>query len=198
MTRDRGAHRFPCPAGQHNYKYIVDGEWRADTSQPTRCDAIGNVNNIVTVEEIEEDTADQEYSQTIPTIGLGLFAEPNKQPGMLPRPLDHTPLNRQQQDTGKIYLDPALGGASPKAKGQRDPSLLPLPEHVVLTHLYRANTPTLTHYGLTVRLQRKFVTTIVYYHSAGVLIERQRLSEEAMLSGLPLRVDETLSQCCAV
>jgi Glycogen recognition site of AMP-activated protein kinase len=33
----------------HEYKFIVDGEWRLDNTQPFMPDSLGNVNNLVYV-----------------------------------------------------------------------------------------------------------------------------------------------------
>lgn len=37
------------PPGVHQYKFIVDGEWRHDESQPYMPDPLGNVNNWIFV-----------------------------------------------------------------------------------------------------------------------------------------------------
>lgn len=37
------------PPGVHQYKFIVDGEWRHDEGQPYMPDPLGNVNNWIFV-----------------------------------------------------------------------------------------------------------------------------------------------------
>lgn len=37
------------PAGQHQYKFIVDGKWYFDMKKPNLSDPLGNVNNYVDV-----------------------------------------------------------------------------------------------------------------------------------------------------
>ncbi|KAL2613022.1 hypothetical protein R1flu_024714 [Riccia fluitans] len=41
------------PPGYHQYKFIVDGEWRHDDQQSVMSDALGNVNNWILVKEPE-------------------------------------------------------------------------------------------------------------------------------------------------
>lgn len=36
--------------GSHQYKFIVDGQWRHDHTAPTVLDNLGNVNNCITVQ----------------------------------------------------------------------------------------------------------------------------------------------------
>lgn len=40
---------LPLPPGKHVYKFIVDGEWYYDITQPTETDSDGNVNNVLVV-----------------------------------------------------------------------------------------------------------------------------------------------------
>ena len=40
------------PPGLHQYKYIVDGEWLHDPSKPCQEDGKGNVNNVISVEQV--------------------------------------------------------------------------------------------------------------------------------------------------
>ena len=42
-----------CPCRYHQYKFIVDGEWRHDESQPFMPDPLGNVNNWLFVRKPE-------------------------------------------------------------------------------------------------------------------------------------------------
>ncbi|KDD72481.1 hypothetical protein H632_c3290p0, partial [Helicosporidium sp. ATCC 50920] len=41
------------PPGYHQYKFIVDGEWRHDEAQPFMPDPLGNVNNWLFVRKPE-------------------------------------------------------------------------------------------------------------------------------------------------
>ncbi|KAG9397649.1 hypothetical protein J8273_0779 [Carpediemonas membranifera] len=181
------------PIGLHQYKYVVDNEWKYDHTKPTRSDPIGNVNNIIEIHETLDDPDAREYTQTLPVLGQGLFDNMGLVPDAQPKQLNTTPLNRQMKDDGRIHPD-AASQQSAEVVGSRDPCLLPLPEHVVLTHLYRANTATTTQYGVTVRFRNKFVTTIVYNPSSGVLDERRRIEQECQYGGTMLRPGESLGQ----
>ena len=38
--------------GKHLYKFIVEGSWIHDPTRPTETDKDGNVNNVITVDEV--------------------------------------------------------------------------------------------------------------------------------------------------
>ena len=44
------------PPGYHQYKFIVDGEWRHDEAQACLPDPMGNVNNWIFVKSVETQT----------------------------------------------------------------------------------------------------------------------------------------------
>lgn len=46
-----------CACSYHQYKFIVDGEWRHDESQPFMPDPLGNVNNWLFVRKPEGQAA---------------------------------------------------------------------------------------------------------------------------------------------
>lgn len=43
------------PPGVYQYKFIVDGEWKYAPEQPAMYDEIGNVNNVLEVQEYAPD-----------------------------------------------------------------------------------------------------------------------------------------------
>lgn len=45
----------------HQYKFIVDGEWRHDETQPFMPDPLGNVNNWLFVRRPEQTSQNQGY-----------------------------------------------------------------------------------------------------------------------------------------
>eukprot|EP00889_Picochlorum_renovo_P005327 jgi/Picre1/32357/NNA_007703.t1 len=61
------------PPGYHQYKFIVDGEWRHDEAQPFMPDPLGNVNNWLFVRKPEIQNTEQTSSQT------GNLQEPSSQ-----------------------------------------------------------------------------------------------------------------------
>jgi 5'-AMP-activated protein kinase regulatory beta subunit len=115
------------PPGTHQYKFIVDEEWRVNPDQPTTTNPQGVVNNIIDVkrpvfednlsfadsdeEELDENKQKIVYGQRIPTQ-----EEYVKDPPKIPPQL------------GSILLSSPLNPA--------DPYVLPMPQHVTLNHLY--------------------------------------------------------------
>ena len=55
-------------SGKHQYKFIVEGNWMHDPTRPTETDKDGNVNNVITVDEVgvvgeEESESESEEEQ---------------------------------------------------------------------------------------------------------------------------------------
>ncbi|CAL5223035.1 g5490 [Coccomyxa viridis] len=59
------------PPGYHQYKFIVDGEWRHDEMQPFMPDPLGNVNNWLFVRKPESQSAPQQLQQTQSATSTG-------------------------------------------------------------------------------------------------------------------------------
>ena len=68
------------PPGYHQYKFIVDGEWRHDETQPFMPDPLGNVNNWLFVRRTDLDHAQGAWSY------LGSTACGGTSPGAAPPP----------------------------------------------------------------------------------------------------------------
>lgn len=117
------------PPGIHQYKFIVDGEWRLNRNAPTVRDNMIE-NNVVTVQlpifdqtygepyedsdgEFENDQAQGGYGQEIPSIEQYSNLPPKLPPHLLS---DYLPIN------------------APTNKD--DPHVLPIPSHVALNHFY--------------------------------------------------------------
>jgi 5'-AMP-activated protein kinase, regulatory beta subunit len=151
-------HIHDLPKGKHVYKFVVDDVWRFAPDLPTVMDAEGNINNFIDVSDftpfvVTDETPeyvgappaalaasivskdDDVYSQFVPGID-----EYQKDPPPLPPHLRHIVLN--------------------KPPSAVDPTLLPVPHHVVLNHLYcTAIKDGMMVLGITQRFRRKFVTT---------------------------------------
>eukprot|EP00117_Sycon_ciliatum_P001741 scpid37579/ scgid2910/ 5&apos len=141
------------PVGKHEYKFHVDGQWIHDPSEPTTRNAMGTLNNVVTIDKADLDELDLdldspqqsysssppgEYSQEVPEKFLPGV------PPQLPRLLHQVPLNSEQ--------DPRC-----------DPTVLPTPDHVLLNHLYALSIKDgVMVLATTQRYQHKFVTTLLY------------------------------------
>ena len=55
-------------SGKHQYKFIVEGNWMHDPTRPTETDVDGNVNNVITVDELgvvgeEEEEEEEEVEE---------------------------------------------------------------------------------------------------------------------------------------
>ena len=46
------------PLGDHEYKFVVDGDWTHDPTQPTVDDGLGGKNNLITVNATDRDAFD--------------------------------------------------------------------------------------------------------------------------------------------
>jgi hypothetical protein len=151
------------PPGTHHYKYIVDQEWMLDEDANT-IEVNGVVNNVVEVKRPvfeyvsvyadSDDEGDQDdrkqktdYGQRAP-----LSSDYVNEPPKLPPHLTEILLNQTQPT---------------------DPQMLPVPQHVILNHLYILSSadPSLFVTGITQRFKpnshtskitHKFVTTVFY------------------------------------
>uniref|UniRef100_A0A3Q2LL18 5'-AMP-activated protein kinase subunit beta-1 n=2 Tax=Equus caballus TaxID=9796 RepID=A0A3Q2LL18_HORSE len=122
------------PEGEHQYKFLVDGQWTHDPSEPIVTSQLGTVNNIIQVKKTDfevfdalmvdsqkcSDVSELSSSPPGPYHQEPYVSKPEerfKAPPILPPHLLQVILNK---DTG-ISCDPAL---------------LPEPNHVMLNHLY--------------------------------------------------------------
>ncbi|KFM26917.1 5'-AMP-activated protein kinase subunit gamma-1 [Auxenochlorella protothecoides] len=115
------------PAGYHQYKFIVDGEWRHDETQPFMPDPLGNVNNWLFVRR--PDTAPS-IPPAAPRVAAGSpvhLAPPSPSASASPHPLARPahpspayqapssphPIQQQQQQQ-RVFEAPAV--ASPPSR----------------------------------------------------------------------------------
>ncbi|XP_058121077.1 5'-AMP-activated protein kinase subunit beta-1 isoform X1 [Anopheles ziemanni] len=143
------------PEGDHQYKFLVDGEWKHDPKLKNVENDTGITNNLVTVRQSDfevfqalakdsEDTGkdeSKEWGQDIPT------ARPwgkESGPPVLPPHLLQVILNK----------DTPLSC---------EPTLLPEPNHVMLNHLYALSIKDgVMVLSATHRYRKKYVTTLLY------------------------------------
>eukprot|EP00850_Spirogloea_muscicola_P016233 SM000130S27120 [mRNA] locus=s130:401971:403042:+ [translate_table: standard] len=140
------------PPGVYQYKFIVDNEWRYAPDLPAMYDEMGNVNNVLEVQEYVPENLDNiagfEPPRSPPTSysdPLPLHEDYAKEPPVVPPHLHLTLLN----------VPPSL----------ETPTTLPRPQHVILNHLYvekgKAARSVLA-LGLTHRFRSKYVTVVLY------------------------------------
>lgn len=141
------------PPGRYQFKFIVDSQWRCGKNYETIRDQNNNLNNVLVVEDASNTPPEQRNDQMEAIeqlFGTELPDNPtllwNNYPHELPRQLVKTPLNAsfiQKEYTPSI--------------------LLPLPDHVVLTHFFRQRKR--KNYSVcasTYRYRGKYITVVLY------------------------------------
>lgn len=174
---NRSEHDFTAiidlPPGVHQYKFIVDGKWTHAADQPVATDSGGNINNCM---EIKEFRLGQSKNNA-----LGRGSPPGSYTQEIPELIKFNDMFDEPQDLGT----PGPGGQKkkpdeppvlpPHLLGTRavlntttdDPTVLPLPNHVMLNHLYFRkheddHKRDILILGTTQRYKEKFVTTVFY------------------------------------
>ncbi|KAN0030915.1 hypothetical protein ACTA71_009562 [Dictyostelium dimigraforme] len=134
--------------GVHQYKYIVDGKWIHSTEQPVAADIKGNLLNFIEVKNKD------------PLNDLNTLKLSTTPPGSYSRNIPEEEVQKIPPPSLPPHLRRALLNTQPSTE---DPTLLPLPHHVMLNHLYslpRKNKVSIL--GVTHRYKTKFVTTVLY------------------------------------
>ncbi|GLJ52067.1 hypothetical protein SUGI_1107340 [Cryptomeria japonica] len=141
------------PSGVYQYKFIIDGEWRYVPDLPWMTDEMGNVTNVLDVQDYVpenlESVAEFEPPQSPDSSYTGPFPGPEdyaKEPPAVPPHLHLTLLNVPPVEA------PGTGAVA-------------RPQHVILNHLYvekGRNSQAVLSLGLTHRYRSKYVTVILY------------------------------------
>jgi 5'-AMP-activated protein kinase regulatory beta subunit len=139
------------PPGVYQYKFIVDGEWKYAPDQPAMYDEMGNVNNVLEVQEYVPEILDNLDHFAAPSSPKESYDDYlfhgedfSKEPPAMPPQLKLTLLNM-----------PPIPYA---------PNLLPRPQHVVLNHAYVDQSKAkqgLSVIGTTHRYRAKYVTIVL-------------------------------------
>eukprot|EP00882_Tetradesmus_deserticola_P010062 GHRQ01010632.1.p1 GENE.GHRQ01010632.1~~GHRQ01010632.1.p1 ORF type:complete len:278 (+),score=82.35 GHRQ01010632.1:267-1100(+) len=144
------------PPGVYQYKFIVDGDWKYDPNQPAMFDEIGNVNNVIEVQEYVPENLENVSGFDPPPSPPASYNSPHpvaedyaKEPPVMPPHLQLTLLNVPSS---------AEGAAS-----------LPRPQHVILNHIYvqRGQTMNSLVVGTTHRYKGKYITSVLYKPRSG-------------------------------
>uniref|UniRef100_A0A0X3PWS3 5'-AMP-activated protein kinase subunit beta-1 n=1 Tax=Schistocephalus solidus TaxID=70667 RepID=A0A0X3PWS3_SCHSO len=172
------------PEGEHQYKFIVDGQWKLGKDQPTVTSSTGVQNNTITVNLSDFDVIETltnmdavptgssppgEYGQIIPpnpttqTASSGLTSGVSSSgTGAQPAP---TALGIDAKSSKPPLLPPQLLQVilNRDTNVHCDPNLLPQPNHVMLNHMYALSIKD----GVIVlsaisRYRQKFVSTVLY------------------------------------
>nr|AER10554.1 AMP-activated protein kinase beta subunit [Echinococcus multilocularis] len=148
------------PEGEHQYKFIVDGQWKLGKNQPTTTSPTGVQNNIITVNMSDFDVIEALTNMdAVPTGSSPPGASSNTQPTAL------TTLGVDTKSSKPPLLPPQLLQVilNRDTNAQCDPNLLPQPNHVMLNHMYALSIKD----GVIVlsaisRYRQKFVSTVLY------------------------------------
>jgi len=149
--------------GEHEYKFLVDGEWKCNPKEAKKENNMGSENNVVTVkasdfevfEALEVDSLDTphgidggsppgEYTMNVPDRVSSSSTQSNNLPPVLPPHLLQVILNKDIP----VHCEPTL---------------LPEPNHVMLNHLYALSIKDgVMVLSATHRYRKKYVTTLLY------------------------------------
>ncbi|KAJ9072453.1 galactose metabolism- protein [Entomophthora muscae] len=163
------------PPGIHHIKFIVDDEWKCSNELLTATDHDGNLVNYIEVDslslpiyephtDIISTSPPGEYSSQIPEFNLnppttrrGSTASTSADPNAKNRPPALPP------HLEKVILNAAPLRAETPGTSTEDYWLLPVPNHVVLNHLYACSIRDgVMAVAGTTRYRSKYVTTIYY------------------------------------
>lgn len=147
--------------GSHQYKFLVDGQWRCDPEATKIDNDLGTQNNVAVVKGSDFEVFEALAMDSLSTVDKGLSSSP---PGeysqeVPPRPVSHS------HHGGPPVLPPHLLQVilNKETPVHCEPTLLPEPNHVMLNHLYALSIKD----GVMVlsaahRYRKKYVTTLLY------------------------------------
>ncbi|CAB4377266.1 unnamed protein product [Rhizophagus irregularis] len=169
--------------GTHKLKFIVDDEWKCSNDFSTATDPDGNLVNYLEVHEdddcnsIEKESLDSsgflsntppgEYTDEIPGYLLAYahslsVTESKLKDSISDDPFEHQEcMAEEQPPTLPPHLEKVILNSSIVSK--EDTSVLPVPNHVVLNHLYACSIRDgVMAVAGTTRYRKKYVTTVYY------------------------------------
>jgi 5'-AMP-activated protein kinase regulatory beta subunit len=140
------------PPGVYQYKFIVDGQWRHDPNLPSMYDDMGNINNVMEVQEYVPENLESLVGFDPPPSPPSSYTSP---PPVTEDFLKEPPLMPPQLQLSLLNVPPAMDAIA----------ALPRPQHVILNHIYLQRMTTSTQamvVGTTHRYRSKYVTTVMY------------------------------------
>jgi len=168
------------PPGTHRLKFIVDDEWKCSNDLETATDPDGNLVNYVEVDDGLDDDIDEfdERRCSIEGDDLSAYLLSSTPPGTysadIPQYLQTIAQQspeaaavtaQQQQITQPPSLPPHLEKVmlNSQTVSDEDNSVLPVPNHVTLNHLYACSIKDgVMALAATSRYRKKYVTTMYY------------------------------------
>jgi len=164
--------------GDHEYKFLVDGQWITDPVAPTIENSTGIKNNIIHVQK-EDFDAFEALDMDLATVTKAQSHKAAKANQLRPQTNfgQEMPLlsgtistsggneSRSSQSSGPPILPPHLLQVilNKDTPLSCEPTLLPEPNHVMLNHLYALSIKDgVMVLSTTQRFKRKYITTLLY------------------------------------
>lgn len=137
--------------GVYQFKFIVDGEWKYDPNQPAMFDDMGNVNNVIEVQEYVPENLE----------GVSGFDPPPSPPSSYNNPHPAPEDYAKEPPVAPPHLQLTLLNVPPAMDAQ---AALPRPQHVILNHIYiqKGQNVNALVVGTTHRYKSKYITTVLY------------------------------------
>jgi len=163
------------PIGTHRFKFIVDDVWKCSDDLPTASDIDGNLINYVEV--TDDNKKDDPFMDNIDSLNGYSESPPEEYTDVIPAYLTSSVPNYYSDNINTDYnedeqppllpphLEKVLLNSHHKIEdpSKEDPMVLPVPNHVVLNHLYTLSIRDgVMALGTTTRYRKKYVTTLYY------------------------------------
>lgn len=150
------------PEGDHQYKFMVDGQWVHDQNEPTVDNDMGTKNNLINVKQ-----SDFEVFEALAMDSVGSGSSTHSVSGSPPGDYgQEVPQAKPYEKTsGPPVLPPHLLQVilNKDTPLRCEPTLLPEPNHVMLNHLYALSIKDgVMVLSATHRYRKKYVTTLLY------------------------------------
>lgn len=150
------------PEGEHEYKFLVDGQWKHDPTEPTADNELGTKNNYITIKKSDFEVFEALAMDSVKT-GSGPQGICGSPPGEYSQEIpQHKPY---EKTAGPPILPPHLLQVilNKDVPVSCEPTLLPEPNHVMLNHLYALSIKDgVMVLSATHRYRKKYVTTLLY------------------------------------
>ncbi|XP_065303689.1 5'-AMP-activated protein kinase subunit beta-2 [Dermacentor albipictus] len=150
------------PEGDHQYKFMVDGQWVHDQNEPTVDNDMGTKNNLINVKQSDFEVFEA-LAMDSESSGSGAQSVSGSPPGDYAQELPQA--KPYEKATGPPVLPPHLLQVilNKDTPLRCEPTLLPEPNHVMLNHLYALSIKDgVMVLSATHRYRKKYVTTLLY------------------------------------
>ncbi|KAK8787403.1 5'-AMP-activated protein kinase subunit beta-1 [Amblyomma americanum] len=150
------------PEGDHQYKFMVDGQWVHDHNEPTVDNDMGTKNNLINVKQSDFEVFEALAMDSVGS-GSGTQSVSGSPPGDYGQEVPQA--KPYEKTSGPPVLPPHLLQVilNKDTPLRCEPTLLPEPNHVMLNHLYALSIKDgVMVLSATHRYRKKYVTTLLY------------------------------------